>query len=92
METEGNGYRQVVEEANEPKAINGMPVRAHLERGGPWDTLPGDVRFFQERARRYIERADLFSEAARLRVKEVWLDGMYRRAYLDPYESQKGES
>jgi hypothetical protein len=58
-----------------------MPLRPHLESGGPWDTLPDQLDNLTRAARRYVARAD-FPEDARQRVREVWLEGKYRPAWL----------
>jgi hypothetical protein len=80
---EGNGYRELVQDATAEKPeAKPIPPRLLLERGGPWEVMPGQLGSTVQAAERYVERADLFPVDARARVREVWIEGKYRPAWL----------
>ena len=55
--------------------------KAILERGGWWDIMPSEHARYRGLAERYCSRHDQFSEEARSRVREVWIEGKYRAAW-----------
>lgn len=52
-----------------------------LERGGPWEILPGSLPRLTRAAEAYLADAARPPDG-RQRVREVWLQGAYRPAYL----------
>lgn len=59
-------------------------MQSLLERGGPWEVMPEEQPPVFRAAQQYLARHDLFPEEARRRVREVWIEGKYRGAYIAP--------
>lgn len=79
----------------EPEPAHDEPIfmlskEQFIERGGPWEVLPRNLGRWVATARQYLENPSN-PEGARVRVRDVWLEGKYRPAWMGEPARKRGE-